>query len=194
MTDIAAYAEACAAVYADPVTWHIGSAHVLIAENAGLYIVSFRGSQDLADWLIDFTMRPVWHPVLGWCHSGFLNDVLGVSDRMLADLAGKRVVVTGHSKGGAEAVIFAGLMVASGHPPEAVVTFGAPRAGFAMLRDVLNTTAVIQFRNGNDPVPEVLPEIAFWRHAREPLQAIGTWTFDPFDSHLMESYRKALPL
>jgi hypothetical protein len=187
-----ALAAACEAAYADPVTWERGNAHVLLAESEGRHVVAFRGTANARDWLVDFEASPKLHPGLGWCHAGFLDDVLGVADQMRADLAGERVVVTGHSKGGAEALIFAGLLVLAGQAPEAVVTFGAPRAAFATLGEVLDQVPVRQYRHGNDPVPLVPLELAGWRHAREPLLQIGQPCLDPIADHFIAGYRKAL--
>jgi hypothetical protein len=188
----AACAAAAATSYTDPVTWERGNCHVLLAESDGYHVIAFRGTASIADWLVDFEASPKLHAALGWCHDGFLDDVLGVSEQMLADLAGKRVVVTGHSKGGAEALIFAGLMVVAAQAPEAVVTFGAPRPAYAKLGEVLAGVAVREYRHGNDPVPEVLPEIAGWRHVREPLIQIGKPEPDAISDHFIEGYRKAL--
>jgi hypothetical protein len=195
MTFDAACADACAVAYLDPPTWQAGDAYAVISQSDDITIVAFRGTESLADFVIDFSFRPAWHDDLGWCHEGFLSDVTAIAPQMLAEIAGKRVAVTGHSKGGGEALIFAGLMVASGHIPETVVTFGAPRPGFSKLRDLLlPIRSIPQYRHGNDPVPPMIPEILFYRHAREPLIQFGTYTFDPFDCHCLASYRAALPV
>lgn len=186
-------AAACAAAYCDPVTWERDDAHVLLAESDGVHIVAFRGTANARDWIVDFDARPKLHPGLGWCHAGFLDDVLGVADQMRLDLAGARVIVTGHSKGGAEALIFAGLLALAGQAPEAVVTFGAPRAGYATLGAVLDQVAVRQYRHGHDPVPSLPPEMSGWRHVREPLLQIGQPSRDPISDHFIASYQAALP-
>lgn len=188
----AACAEACAAAYIDPATWTAGDAFAIVSQSDDLHIVAFRGSESLRDWLVDFSLRPAWHPQLGWCHEGFLADVMQIAPQMIAELAGKRVALAAHSKG-AECLIFGALMLLAGHPPEAIVTFGAPRVGFGKLRDILNPIDIRQYHNGNDPVPAILPEIFGWRHAREPLIQYGPCTLDPFDSHFLASYRALLP-
>jgi hypothetical protein len=188
----AALADACSRAY-DGTTWERNDCHALAAEADGVHVVAFRGTAGARDWLIDFDALPKLHPGLGFCHQGFLDGVAGIADQIRADLAGKRVIITGHSKGGGEALIFAGLLVLAGQGPDAVVTFGAPRAAFATLGQVLDQVPVRQYRHGNDPVPMVPLELAGWRHVREPLIQVGQPSLDPISDHLISGYRSALP-
>lgn len=165
-------AAASATAYADPATWERGDCHAVLASTAGTHIIAFRGTADVMAWLIDFEAIPKLHPQLGFCHAGFLDDVMGIADQILADLPPGPYVVTGHSKGGAEALIFAAIATLRGRPPIAVVTFGAPRAAFAKLGDVLDMLPVRQYRHANDPVPSYPLADAGWRHWHEPIVSL----------------------
>ena len=91
-------------------------------------------------------------------HQGFLQATLDLWPAIEADLktlcrpSGIPVYVTGHSLGGAMAVI-AGMT----YPFERIVTFGAPRVGQDLQRSLPDPTLHIRCVNGNDPVPRLIP-------------------------------------
>jgi lipase (class 3) len=201
MTDknLAGYA---AAAYAGVPTWTQGDAFVYAtdlndAQLGNITVVAWRGTADPEDLLHDADVIPEDDPDLGMCHAGFLEDVNGVAGRITSDLSGKRVVLTGHSKGGAEALIFGAKLLVANAPPLMIVTFGAPRAGFAKLRDTLSAVNTIrQYRNGNDPVTQVpflvVPMAGdLYMHAR-PLLSIGQPAPNPLDDHRIAGYQAAL--
>jgi pimeloyl-ACP methyl ester carboxylesterase len=112
-----------------------------VASAPGLVAVAFRGTAEYFDYWIDLQeYRTAPYPSCSAClvHSGFLsawNDVQaevlsGVRDALRAQ-PGARLVVVGHSLGGAVAII-AALHIATADgskPPSAVFTFGEPRVG-----------------------------------------------------------------
>jgi hypothetical protein len=198
--DLAGFA---AAAYTGTPTWTQGDAFVYGTELndarlGKITVVAWRGTADPEDLLHDSDVIPVNDPDLGMCHAGFLSDVNGVAAGIISDLNGKQVLLTGHSKGGAEVLIFGAKLLVANSPPLAIVTFGAPRAGFAKLRDTLSAVQTIrQYRNGNDPVTQVpflvVPmEGDLYMHARS-LLSIGQPALDPLDDHPIASYRAALP-
>jgi len=189
-------AELSAEAYAVAPVWSNGAIHAVArAIDEETVAVAFRGSACLEDWWRDFDAVPHEvreHPQLGPCHAGFLGDVESLFDAMRRDLAGKALVVAGHSKGGGEALIFAALMVIAGQAPVEVATFGAPRAGFAGLGRVLAAVkSVRQFRRGNDPVPEVPFLPTGYRHARALIE-IGGRAIIPIEAHGIAGYVTAL--
>ncbi len=151
-------AEAAARAYREA-TFESAFAHVLVipATEAVPTIIAFRGSADVRAWLIDAEIRRVYTQ-FGRVHEGFWHSTQSVMDFLLkmdaryipgpeipphpGPLPEERerrqqpspIVVTGHSKGGAEAKICARLLAAAGRPVSAVVTFGAPRIGDAQWR------------------------------------------------------------
>lgn len=137
--------------------------------------IAIRGTRpdSIEDWIRDASAWPVHHPQLGACHAGFLTAAVGLWSQLRPIVAGRRVRLCGHSMGGGDAVLIAGLMAADAVPPELLVTFEAPRAGGHMLATLLAGVEVRQYRYGNDPVTEVPWVPGVYEHVREPLVAIG---------------------
>ncbi|MDB5298164.1 MAG: Lipase family protein, partial [Phycisphaerales bacterium] len=98
-------------------------------------VLAFRGSDPvtLPTWLTDVVVRLVARGEYGGrVHQGFSTALRLVWDRVEAALgeAGDRpLFLTGHSMGGALAVLAACRLAAAGRPPVATYTFGAPRVG-----------------------------------------------------------------
>jgi hypothetical protein len=64
------------------------------------------------------------------------------------------VIVTGHSQGGAEAVLGTAALTAAGFSVEATYTFGAPRAGSQAFANSIETP-VFRLEYGHDLVPHL---------------------------------------
>ena len=126
-------------------------------------IVAFRGTDEARDILTDAWGWPVRDPDLGWCHAGFLHSTREmwplIRDPLFKHLmGGKAVWLTGHSKGGAEATLTAGLMLSDLKlPPDGLVTFGGPRAGGWRLLRALAPVPLRRVVDQGDPVPWVPP-------------------------------------
>ena len=101
------------------------------------YIIVFRGSNNLTDWIDDLKFIPSWHKDLGFCHAGFLEDMDVVVGEILALVDGRPLVITGHSLGAARACLLGALLTVLGVKPVSITVFGCPRPGFAKLRKVL---------------------------------------------------------
>lgn len=175
--------------YSDTPTWSRGDVHACRTDFAdGTTVVAFRGSDDLLNWLRDLRVCPQWHRQLGYCHAGFLAGALALLHQIAADTAGRRVIFTGHSLGGALALIMGALFILYGLTVVAIVTFGAPRPGFAKLARVLRRAPVLRlYRNGNDPVPRVPWLLGFYR-TPGPQLPIGAAAADPIECHFIERY------
>jgi hypothetical protein len=190
-------AQLCAAAY-DPMaswamSWERNDVHFHACVENGVTILVARGTEpyDLEDWIADFSIRPTVsrrHPLLGLCHAGFLTDVEQVAAEMQHDTQGQRVIVTGHSKGAAEALLFAAMQCCAGATPLLVVTFGSPRPGFVQLQELLRDLPGVDYRNGADPVPDLPLAFLHPRH----LKPIGTPSGNPIRDHFIESYIAAL--
>ena len=142
-------------------------------------IVAFRGTlpysageQDtskemtfIQDWLNDANARPAADPDLGSVHSGFEQAFQAVWPALMQQIsawqkAGKlsanpKVYVTGHSKGGALAMLAAVKLKAAKLPVTEVTTFGAPRVGGADFAKRYAGIDAIRYEDYQDLVPHV---------------------------------------
>lgn len=104
---------------------------------------------------LDFVKIPYKNSLV---HRGFLsaaNELWPAIERDLAALnlsAAEQVFATGHSLGGAMAVI-SGMS----YPFRQIVTFGEPRVGRDIGYSLDSGTAHIRYVNGDDPVPRLAP-------------------------------------
>ena len=117
----------------------------LVAWNASTKtaMVAFRGTATIWDWIDDIDAVPVpYLPVAGsgFVHMGFqlvYEHIRGSMAQLLAGCAGvQKVLVTGHSLGGALAV-FGGFQIVKSLTPgkvPLVYTFAGPRAGRSGFR------------------------------------------------------------
>ena len=97
-----------------------------VEEGDILYIV-FAGSNQRRDWLTNFRFFSKKFNKIKY-HGGYLKTLSPHVEQIIkyADAVQKeRIIITGHSAGGAWALI---LGVVSGLNPEQIVTFGAPKA------------------------------------------------------------------
>ena len=189
-------AEICSRAYTMTPTWQAADAHVCRFVAAGAIILAWRGTdpRSLADWLHDLDAVPAEDAALGCCHAGFLRDMQAVAPPIMDALARAKpsvpIVVTGHSKGAAEALLFSAFLCASGRTPAKVVTFGSPRIGLLNTRlpALLAGVEGSDFRHGADPVPD-LP-LGF-THPRV-LTQLGLAGPDALADHSILAYRAAL--
>lgn len=178
-----------AATYTDTPTWQVGD----VAAFRWGDTLAFRGTEpgSIDDWIRDFDAFPVWDSVLGWCHRGFCDGSRAIWP--VLDFDGmQRVVVVGHSMGGAFAIQTAARLIASGMYVDAVVTFGAPRCiGVLGGRLLAKAGRLTLYRHGDDPVPMV-PIEPFLLEQPASLTQLGRPTLDPIADHFISGYLAAL--
>lgn len=134
-------------------------------------LVAFRGTLPLRlkDWVADGLFRLVPGP-LGRVHEGFGRMIRSnhgddlVEVLVSRDFRGRPIWLTGHSLGGALAVLAAARLAAAGAAGRVagVVTFGQPRvgdAGFAAVYDQLLPGRTLRFVNGGDLIPHLPPGV-----------------------------------
>jgi hypothetical protein len=136
-----------------------------IALECGTDVIVFRGSEQSIDWVRNLELWPTWYDGLGYLHAGFSQGI----EEVVADTAsclGGKVVVTGHSLGGARARIFAAMRHIRGLAIDQVTVFGSPKPGFGKLSEVIQTSGMVHtsYRHGSDPVPELPGILPFWQH------------------------------
>ncbi|MBF0304205.1 MAG: lipase family protein [Alphaproteobacteria bacterium] len=188
---LVACAAVCRAAYdpAVPPDHQAGGAEVYLRHTDGWIVVGMRGTTPGWDIAADIRAWPEYAPELGCrVHRGFLAAARSVASFVLPLLRHSRVVLTGHSKGGAEATILAALACAWGwpRPPGALVTFGAPRAGFSGLARCLADVPVARIVRPGDLVP-LVPRLLPWRHPAEAIEMPGPRRW-PMAAHSMAAY------
>jgi triacylglycerol lipase len=152
----------------------VSTAQVLAAANDEMIIIAFRGTEptDLADWLVnaEIIQKP-WkiffgEPDLGRVHQGFMRNTSFVWEQLSQFVAGARtnrksLWITGHSLGGAMALIAgAAFALSKRQPVNGIYTFGQPRTGnhaFVVNCNRRFKTAIFRVVNNEDIVPHVPP-------------------------------------
>lgn len=179
----------CEAAYSEPPTIQNGDCFVRVTPFNGLTWLAFRGTNPgyMPDVLTDVCAFPCNYPPLGDVHAGFIRNVLRVRGELQRVIGNKPWAATGHSKGGAEAILFGCLMATAAREPEMIVTYGAPRCGFEILNAIRAALPGPDLRNRCDPVPSVsslfLPS-ANWDQIGSP-----DLTLDPIACHMLSDYR-----
>jgi triacylglycerol lipase len=138
----------------------IASTYALVLDLREALVVAFAGTDPvhLANWVSDFDIRPTD----GGAAAGFTVALRAVEQDILSALpTGRPVMVTGHSLGGALAVLFAQWLETMGRDVAAVYTYGAPRPGRRDFSEPYNNSnlGARTFRcvHGDDIVPTVAP-------------------------------------
>ncbi len=186
--DYAILAQKC---YTDPPTFGREDS----AARAVVYgdVEAFPGTNNLACVRTDIEIESVGVPGMGRLHQGFWNAYQSLASQ-LADRCPKGV--TGHSEGGALAVIRAAALCLAGTPPKELRVFEPPRVSQDdTLRKlfIAHGVDVLFTRKGNDIVPMFpnLPDI--WQHSADltPIGKAIHW-FDNVDDHAMQGVIDAL--
>mmetsp|Transcript_3715 Transcript_3715/g.7957 ORF Transcript_3715/g.7957 Transcript_3715/m.7957 type:complete len:348 (-) Transcript_3715:1350-2393(-) len=133
-------------------------------------IASFRGSSNVMNWISDANFPKSAYTRSGCnncsVHTGFLNsynslfpDVKSYLPTLKAAYPSARIVVTGHSLGGAQAVLSAIDTQLEGNDVH-LYTYGCPRVGETNFANYFNrvvSTTNIRAVYINDPVPNAPP-------------------------------------
>jgi triacylglycerol lipase len=143
-----------------------------VAQNPDVILIAFRGTESsaLSDFLSDLqgAIKIQWES-LGNVHPGFLTALKAVWDKsfngvkIFPDLirnAGKRKIwITGHSLGGALAVLCAAqLTILDKIPIHSVYTFGQPRIGDEQFAENMNEhlgSQIFRIVNNRDLIPRL---------------------------------------
>ena len=131
-------------------------------EDLKFAVVCFRGSQQIRDWYtnLKFNKVPIKDPLdedsyVGKMHEGFHEAYKSVEsdiNEQLKDIKHLPIYITGHSLGGALAVI--ATWYQNKQELAACYTFGAPRVGDSELKGRFRTP-IYRIVNGADPVPTI---------------------------------------
>lgn len=156
------------------VTYAAGGTEVLVRTVRKHTVIAFRGTEfDLSDIIDDLQGYPWWsREVSGFVHRGFLQGVRAIWPGLsMIGEGAQKLVLTGHSKGGAEAILLGAMLTRLDRPPVQIETFGAPRVGFSGLSKILKKVPGKRHRLGDDIVPTVPHRFPLpYRHDRELTQ------------------------
>ncbi|KAM4058788.1 lipase (class 3) domain-containing protein [Hirsutella rhossiliensis] len=143
--------------------------NVVVSHARRLVVVSFRGSHRWSDVWRNIQVLRVDAPALcADCsvHRGYWNVFLNIRDRLAGALLGEgrlagpgyRVVLTGHSMGGALAAISAAYLRSRGRSCD-LFTYGAPHVGNQALADLIGGPGGVTAHvvNGEDPIASQPP-------------------------------------
>ena len=180
-------AELCEEVYPDP-------ADFLYDDSIkGHRILAIEGTYEKTDWYtnIKFLFRNED------MHRGFKAN----AERTLVELISRgdalpdkrRLVLTGHSLGGATATCLADLLSRT-HPDAMIVTFGSPRPGGRKLRHRMAIREHYRYRHGDDVVPLTPPWIAGYVHTcpKIHLPAHRDCWWKGVSDHSIKAYKEEL--
>ncbi len=171
-------------------------------ETAKTALIAFRGTQTIWDWVDDLDAVPVdYLPAAGsgHVHMGFqlvYEHVRQNARQLLAAgcQAARRVLVTGHSLGGAVAIL-SGLDLAKtgGTIPE-LYTLAGPRTGAPDFAGTFNVAIPICYRvvNFMDVVPQVPLPPVYEHVGQEVLVHGGFKPVDPAYAHHLTTYLAGL--
>ena len=160
---------------------------------AGHTILAVEGTKETTDWVTNLKFLIKRDD----CHRGFRNN----ANRTLASLVigyealdpKRKLIIAGHSLGGATATLIAEALWDSGNKNIGLVTAGSPRPGGRRLRRRIKDLEHLRFVHGNDIVPGTPPWLAGFvhTHPRIYLPDEVETRFDGVADHNMGDYYKA---
>jgi len=159
----------------------------------GHTILAVEGTNETTDWITNLKFLIKRDD----CHRGFKNN----ANRTLAELVvayegldpSRKLVIAGHSLGGATATLIADLLWESGNKNIALVTAGSPRPGGRRLRRRIKDLEHLRFVHGNDIVPGTPPWLAGYVHTHAVIRLPDAkdTRFDGVADHNMGDYYDA---
>lgn len=150
-------------------SWGFGSCEIIDVDDTQCFValtpeialVSFRGTESRGDWLRNVNV-PGRTREYGVAHRGFLGAFQAVESRLRSALSGiarRKLILTGHSLGGALATVMAAEWQ-DFMPASWIVTFGQPAVGSGSFRMFFlqhYSGKFFRFVNDDDIVPRVPP-------------------------------------
>ena len=131
----------------------VNGVRVFVLRDKHREIVVFRGTDNLLNWLTNLKVEAVPFKAVpkAQVHSGFFEIAKTVEKKVKLDKE-KLVTVTGHSLGGAVALLYGALLHDDGYDVR-VITFGAPPVGNDAFVEANVALDHIRFAHIFDPVP-----------------------------------------
>ncbi len=135
---------------------------------SGSKLLVFRGTSGGKDIVKDLRVRQVKHQ-FGKVHEGFYEQLVSVWFSMMSHIGkSDRLIITGHSLGGALAALAALEIKTHVQSVAGCYTFGQPRCGnaeWARKMDAEMNGRYLRFVNQSDPVPRLPFMLGMYRHS-----------------------------
>jgi len=169
----------------------------IIESIPGYIILSIEGTTDINDWLTNIKFLFKREDI----HRGFKinakNIFRKVVTKNILQTTSKTLVITGHSLGGATALVLADMLTSRGIfniQDIVVITFGSPRPGGRGLRERMKTLKHLRFVHGDDIVPASPPYFCGYVHTHPKIQLkdLDPTLLDYVKDHDMTAYYKSL--
>ena len=148
-------------------------------------VVSIAGTKDGKDLFTDARFLPRFEDGLGMVAGGFWDVAQDMSLKIARETSGP-IILTGHSAGGALALLVGAHMASNWLPVEEIVTFGAPKVG---RLKVLDNVHHCKYRHGKD-----LVSYLGLRGTKGPILKVGRaskWRPN-LDDHAMTNYARTV--
>ena len=145
----------------------VGEYQAVVITIDDVALVAFRGTDNARNWVKNFKFVPA-QTALGWVHAGFRDGFRELWPQVTQALAAARdknqpIWLTGHSLGGAIALLAAAELQTERQPVAGVITFGQPPVGFPEFTERWEALApgrLVRYVNHRDAVVAVSGPIA----------------------------------
>jgi predicted lipase len=177
----------CVEVYADR------NDFIIDKSIPGYCILAIEGTNETSDWATNLAFLFRSEDT----HRGFQNNATRtITNLVLNDESlekNRKLILAGHSLGGATATVVADLMLKS-TPELALITIGSPRPGGRGLRERLKNVEHLRFVYGDDVVPSTPPFLSGYVHTHPKIQLEDTddKRFDGVEDYNAAYYYKAI--
>lgn len=158
----------------------------------------FQGTEDILELIDDADFVPIVIPgfeVLDKIDRGFARGMTAALPDIIAALGQDHYETTGHSLGGARAMIAAAMLDLIFHGPLRVVVFGAPAPGGAILAKTLATRVPgTEYQMEGDPI--WLSDDLVYPHPYQGTRVVPAMpirSLNPFRYHKIAGYQLVVP-
>lgn len=170
---------------------------VLVIEEESQYVISFRGSESIKDWIGNMKVSQTPFLLGAKVHLGFMHQYSSVKEQILQKISEqpeKSIMCCGHSLGGALATICSlDLVLMEKRKCVSCITFGSPRAGDIKFKELFDTNIKNSYRikNSYDFVTH-LPFRFRFRHVNNLIGISSPFHFNIVRYHSMDTYKKKI--
>jgi Lipase (class 3) len=145
-------------------TFDSGNVQGFWCDSDDVALLVFRGTKNIGQWIRDLRVLPAPHE-WGWVHLGFTTSIAAVEDELrkfdqVGSAPGKYIWVSGHSLGGALAVLAAARLKIKRICAPLLHTYGQPAVGLSDFAQKFNSelpNRLWHVINQSDVVPRVPP-------------------------------------